>query len=130
MKKITFFIVCALLAIFSLSGCYSYHYGAAISQPNIDKNEAHGKSSTVVILQLLGGKGGSIQKAAQDGKIDSIYRVEYEKSVIFGGLIGILTTHVYGHPSNVDDKGKTSNAIKKTNNTTNKDDIYNSQDKD
>ena len=108
MKKTIISIVCAIFTIFSLSSCYSYYYGAAFSQSNIvGKNEAHGKSSTIVFLQLFGGSGGSIQKAALDGRIDSIYRVEYEKSVILGGLIGIRTTHVYGSSSNLEKKGTT-----------------------
>ena len=99
MKKLIL-ISCSLLAILMLTGCYSYYYGTTFTQSNtVNKDEAHGESSSIVFLQLIGGGSGSVKEAVLDGQIDTIYRVEYEKSMILGGFLSIWTTHVYGSSS-------------------------------
>ena len=121
MKKTFIFIASALFAIYTLTGCYSYHYGTAFSQPNaVNKDEAHGESSSVVLFQLIGGQSGSLKEAAQDGRIDTIYRVEYEKSVVLGGFITIWTTHVYGSLSKDATTGNSQKNINKSANQSKK----------
>ena len=88
----------ALICFFLLTGCYSYRYNAAISNPSISSKEAHGESSSIIVFRLFGGQSGSIQEAAENGSIETINRVEYEKSNVFGSLIQVYTTHVYGSP--------------------------------
>lgn len=84
-----------------LSSCYTYRYSTSFSQTNVvSPKEAHGESSSPVVMCLFGGHSGSVKEAAENGKIDTIYRVEYEKSVILGGFVKVWTTHVYGSRKN------------------------------
>lgn len=93
------YFVCLIISSILLSGCFSYRYSTSFSQPNVVyKKEAHGTSSSTVFMYFFGGTSGSVKEAAEDGKIDTIYRVEYEKSVILGGVFQVWTTHVYGSP--------------------------------
>ncbi|MBP5344666.1 MAG: TonB family protein [Bacteroidales bacterium] len=118
------YYVCLLFLLILLSSCFSYRYSASFSQPNvITKNEVHGESSSPVFMYYFGGHSGSIKEAAENGNIDTIYRVEYEKQVILGGVFQVWTTHVYGSRKEdlpkLQKKTSPNNKKRKTSTTTN-----------
>ncbi|MDY6824647.1 MAG: TRL-like family protein [Thermodesulfobacteriota bacterium] len=70
----------------------------ALRTGNMDKvgTSKRGAASATAVLGLFSTGDASIQAAMENGRITKVHHVDYDKTLVLGGLFHQLTTIVYG----------------------------------